>query len=218
MTIPSTASPSRCLTVWLASSGVLGVLTWLLLPDLAAAHGSIAATGLAGQSFERLLAWWCALVATVGCAWLWAVTTLVSLQAARGRAHRPIRGVPAPCVARCSRRAGWRSWPGCPPRPSPHPDSSTPTVLQRPLPPGCGASPLPDRPTGGLVARGPASHPVERQRSGRAGRHRRRGARRGHTVGPGRAHAARSRPGHRGRRGRAHIYAPTAPRSARTPT
>ena len=86
----------RCFAVWLGATAVLGALACLLLPDLAAAHQALAPAGLAGQPFERLLEWLCAGVAAVGAAWLWLVTTLVTLEAARGGATRPVRGVPAP--------------------------------------------------------------------------------------------------------------------------
>ncbi|GAB3777423.1 LysM peptidoglycan-binding domain-containing protein [Nocardioides ungokensis] len=151
MITSTTAAPSRCLAVWLASSGTLGVLAWLLLPDLVAARGAVTTTALAGQSFEQLLEWWCALIATVGGAWLWAVTTLVSIQAARGRAHRPIRGVPAPLrravLAACG--VALVAGVGAPALAAPgqqHADQTAVTTAAR-----VRGLPLPDRATGGLA-------------------------------------------------------------------
>jgi hypothetical protein len=86
----------RCLAVWLGATAALGVLACLLLPDLAAVHHAVATGNLPGQPFERLLEWSCAGVAAVGAAWLWTVTTLVTVEAARGGGRRPVRGVPAP--------------------------------------------------------------------------------------------------------------------------
>lgn len=156
----TTASPLRCLAVWLVSSGTVGVLLWLLLPDLAATHEAVTSASLADQSFERLLEWWCALVATAGGAWLWVVTTLVTLQAARGRAHRPVRGVPAPLRRLVLAACGAALTAGvCAPA------LATPGDLHLDHT-GAGAAslvqglPLPDRATGGLPG-GPMSRPSE---------------------------------------------------------
>lgn len=88
----------RCLAVWLGATSVLGVLVCLLLPDLAAAYGSVITGGVTGEPFERLLEWSCAGAAAGGAVWGWVVTTLVTVEAAHGgdRAGRPVRGVPAP--------------------------------------------------------------------------------------------------------------------------
>jgi len=158
MITSTTAAPSRCLAVWLVSSGTLGVLVWLLLPDLTAARGAVTTTGLADQSFEQLLEWWCALVATVGGAWLWAVTTLVSLQAARGRAHRPIQGVPAPLrravLAACG--VALAAGVGAPALAAPgqHADQTAATAATR-----VRGLPLPDRATGGSAGDGRVGRP-----------------------------------------------------------
>ncbi|GAA2146059.1 LysM peptidoglycan-binding domain-containing protein [Nocardioides koreensis] len=86
----------RCLAVWLGATAVLGALACLLLPDVVAAHHAVTGRGVTGQPFERLLEWSCAGVAAVGASWLWILTTLVTVEAARGEGRRPVRGVPAP--------------------------------------------------------------------------------------------------------------------------
>ncbi len=89
------AGPARCGAVWLtATCAFAGLLVWAL-PDLAEARRVLAGAGVADQPFERLLVWCCAAVALVGAAWLWAVTTVVTLEAARGRTHATgVPGVP----------------------------------------------------------------------------------------------------------------------------
>ena len=153
------ASPVRCLAVWLLASGVLGGLLWLLLLDLSAATGTIA-TDLARQPFDRLLEWWCAGVGAVGCAWLWSATTLVTLQAARGRAHGPVRGVPAPVrrlvLAACGAAlAAGVAGPAVASPGGPHLDHprAAAALVQ--------GLPLPDRATGGLRGARGASRPAE---------------------------------------------------------
>lgn len=154
----SQGSPTRCLTVWFLVSGGLGLLVVFLLPDLGAAQRALATAGLAGQPFDRLLAWLCAAVAVAGCAWLWAVTTAVTAAAARGRAHRPVPGVPAPLrrvlltacgVALAGGIAG--------------PALATPGELHQDRTGAAGAAlvqglPLPDRATGALPGGARTSH------------------------------------------------------------
>jgi hypothetical protein len=89
------ASLPRCLAVWATATAALLTLGAWLLPDLADARDVLMApaAGLAGQPFERLLVWLCSAVALAGAAWLWSVTSVVTLQAVRGR-QRDVRGVP----------------------------------------------------------------------------------------------------------------------------
>ena len=141
----------RCLAVWLGASAALGALACLLLPDLAAGYHAVAAASLTGQPFERLLEWSCAGVAAVGAAWLWVVTTLVTVEAARGGVGRPVRGVPAPLrrlllLACGAALSGGLAAPAVATPGELHQDhtgAATPALVQ--------GLPLPDRATGGLA-------------------------------------------------------------------
>ncbi|MGZ4451104.1 MAG: LysM peptidoglycan-binding domain-containing protein [Nocardioides sp.] len=76
----------RCLTVWLLA-GVLaaGLVAWLV---------PVAANGSRGPvTADVLLVRLCAAAAVPAVAWLWILTTVVTLQAARGRLDA-VRGVP----------------------------------------------------------------------------------------------------------------------------
>ena len=76
----------RVAPTWLGATAVVGLLPWLLAPDLgllARGPGDLASMVRAGSA-----------VALLGCgAWWWAATTAVLLGAARGRVSRP-RGCP----------------------------------------------------------------------------------------------------------------------------
>ena len=169
----------RCLAVWLGATAVLGALACLLLPDLAAAHRAVATGGVTGQPFERLLEWLCAGVAAVGAGWLWLVTTLVALEAARGGATRPVRGVPAPLRRLLLLACGAALSGGLA-----APAVATPGELHQDHAGAASASlvqglPLPDRATGALPGGARMSRP------GQAGlRPARGGARRRHPLGP----------------------------------
>ena len=154
----SHGTPTRCLTVWLLASVGLGLLVRFLLPDLAAAHRALVTTGPSEQPFDRLLEWLCAAVAVAGCAWLWTVTTVVTAEAARGRAHRPFPGVPAP-VRRVLLAACGVALAGGMAGPAP----ATPGELHQDRTGAAGAAlvqglPLPDRPTGALPGGARTSH------------------------------------------------------------
>lgn len=88
----------RCCAIWLtAGLGLTVLLSWLL-PDLADATSTIARHELGQQPFEQLLLWLGSAAAALGATWLWGVTTLVTIQAARG-CQAPTAGVP-PVVRR----------------------------------------------------------------------------------------------------------------------
>ena len=154
----SHGSPTRCLAVWFVASAALGLLVRFLLPDLEAAQRALVTDELAGQPFARLLAWLCAAVAVTGCAWLWAVTTVVTAAAARGRAQGRIPGVPAPArrllLAACGvALAGGMAGPAV----------ATPGELHQDRTGAAGAAlvqglPLPDRATGALPGGARTSH------------------------------------------------------------
>src|SRR6476469_5807730 len=84
----------RCGAVWAAATvAAVATVAWLL-PGL---QGAVRAAGtgrLASHPFEDLLVWLCSAAALVATCWLWAVTTLVTLAAARGRAGAGLLGVP----------------------------------------------------------------------------------------------------------------------------
>lgn len=82
---------ARCLLVWLTATALLGVLTGWLLPDLLAARDSLT-TGPAAR-FDEVLVAFCELALLTVAGWLWLVTGVVGLDAARGHAHHR-RGVP----------------------------------------------------------------------------------------------------------------------------
>jgi LysM repeat protein len=91
------APVARCLFVWSAAAAALGALGAWLLPDLLEARAALASAGpafLAGLAFDEVLVWLCELALLASAGWLWLVTGLVALDAARGRV-RGRRGVPA---------------------------------------------------------------------------------------------------------------------------
>lgn len=87
MSSPVAHAPlGRCLAVWLCVTGSSTTLTLATAGELGAARRAYAQGTLATQPFDVLLVWLAALVA-VGCLlWLWLVTTVVAVGAARGRA------------------------------------------------------------------------------------------------------------------------------------
>lgn len=90
------AARTRCATVWLlATASSAAVVAWLL-PDATRAAQAVASGDLRGRPFEELLVWCCSAAAVAVACWLWAVTSLVALEAARGCAPPTRRGVPAP--------------------------------------------------------------------------------------------------------------------------
>lgn len=79
------ASPVRCLTVWLtATAAAAGLEAWLL---------PVASQGPADAAFDDLVVRLCAAVAVLGIAWLWSATSVTVLEALRD-GTRPTRGVP----------------------------------------------------------------------------------------------------------------------------
>lgn len=141
----------RCLAIWLGATAALGALACLLLPDLAAGYRAVITGCVTGQPFERLLEWSCAGVAAVGAAWLWVVSTLVTVEAAGG-GGRPVRGVPAPLrrlllLACGAALSGGLAAPAVATPGDLHQDhtGAAATALVQGLP-------LPDRATGGLPA------------------------------------------------------------------
>lgn len=86
---------TRCLAVCAAATvAAVAVLAWLL-PDLATDPRALDARGPAGPRFDDLLVWACSAATVAGTCWLWAVTTLVALGAARGRTGPSAPAVPA---------------------------------------------------------------------------------------------------------------------------
>jgi hypothetical protein len=84
----------RCATVWAAVTVAAAGLVALLLPVPAEAAAAARGGGWTGVGFESVLVWSCAAAAAAVTCWLWIVSTLVTLDAARGvRSSR--RGVPA---------------------------------------------------------------------------------------------------------------------------
>lgn len=79
------ASPVRCLTVWLAATAVAAGLESWLLP--------VACDGSADGAFDVLVVRLCAAVAVLGIAWLWAAASATVAEALRD-SSRPTRGVP----------------------------------------------------------------------------------------------------------------------------
>jgi nucleoid-associated protein YgaU len=99
MSLGNSAAPRstgwlRCALVWAAATVATALLVAMQLPSLSeAAAAARAGTGTTA-SFDVVLVWGCAAVAAGTSAWLWGITTLVALDAARGRDRRR-PGVPA---------------------------------------------------------------------------------------------------------------------------
>lgn len=89
------AGLGRCTAVWVVATLTLAALVAGVLPDLVAARDAASGPGLDGVEFDRLLVWLCSGVALIGGAWLWSITTAVTLFAARGRPQASLPGVPA---------------------------------------------------------------------------------------------------------------------------
>jgi len=87
------AARSRCLAVAGGATGLLAALAAFLAPDLDAAVAHARAGGLAAEPFEELLVAGCAVAALLAASWLWAVTCLVAVRAARGHGETT-RAVP----------------------------------------------------------------------------------------------------------------------------
>ena len=79
-------SLTRCVVVWSAvTAAVVAAACWVA--------GDLVAPA-AGPGFEALLVRSCELAVAACGAWLWVLTTVVTLDALRGRPHRERRGVP----------------------------------------------------------------------------------------------------------------------------
>lgn len=153
------AGLGRCTAVWAVATVALLALAAWVLPDLEAARHATTGPGLGAEPFDRLLVWLCSAVALVGAAWLWSVTTVLTLLAARGRPHASLPGVPVALrrlvLAGCGvALTGGLAAPALATPGELHQDRSgnPATAVVRGLP-------LPDRATGGLpggahVARG----------------------------------------------------------------
>lgn len=70
----------RCLAVWLVVTAATAALGWLLLPAALAP----------ASRFDEVLVRLCAVAGTLAAAWLWAVTTAVTLEARHGRSRLPV--------------------------------------------------------------------------------------------------------------------------------
>ncbi|MFC4784122.1 LysM peptidoglycan-binding domain-containing protein [Nocardioides sp. MAHUQ-72] len=153
------APPARCLAVWLTvTAGVAGA-GWLLTPDLVGLAHAAGAGGLASQPFTRLLEWSCALAAALATSWLWLVTGVVALHAARGARAEPLRGVPTPVRRLLLTACGVALTGGLTSTALASPSLATPGALHRDRTGATAAAllqglPLPDRPTGGLPGGG----------------------------------------------------------------
>jgi LysM domain len=160
MILGNRAPRPRCLLVWLAATGGLGVCWRVLRPFLAhawsAAHGGARTAG----PFDQVLADLAALVLLACAAWLWLVTTLVVVEAVRGA--RPPVTTPAwvrrPVLAACGvALVGGLSQPAFAVpiqlhRENHHLTSSSMHVLD--------GLPLPDRALGGVPDRNRPDHPA----------------------------------------------------------
>ena len=91
------ATLPRCIAVWLAATAAALALGVWLLPDIGDAHRALTGSGHRGPTFDQLLLWPFTAAALAGVGWLWALTTVVTLQAARGHCPGPAgaHGVPA---------------------------------------------------------------------------------------------------------------------------
>jgi nucleoid-associated protein YgaU len=93
MFVTKSCSVPRVAAVWAAVTGAAVALAAAVLPQLATAYDDLA--GLAAQPFDRLLVWTCDVVALAAAAWLWSVTTAVTVEALRGR-RTAVPGIPDP--------------------------------------------------------------------------------------------------------------------------
>ena len=92
--VPRSTGWSRCALVWAAATVATALLVTVLLPSLGEAAAAVRVGTRSTASFDAVLVWCCAAVAAGTSVWLWAITTLVVLDAARGHDRRR-RGVPA---------------------------------------------------------------------------------------------------------------------------
>lgn len=90
MTATPFVSPARCAAVWIAATGTAAALIAWLVP---VTTGARAAAATPAPAFDVLLTGACAAGAVAATGWLWALTTLVVVEALRGSA--PTTGVPA---------------------------------------------------------------------------------------------------------------------------
>lgn len=147
----SRANPlPRCAAVWAGTTMTAVVLVAWLLPGVQAAANAVGSGHLAAGQFEDLLVWLCSTAALLATCWLWTVTTLVTLDAARGRTRAGVPGVPDAVrrvvLAACGvALAGGVATPAlATPGEVHHDHTATPTALLSGLP-------MPDRASGGVA-------------------------------------------------------------------
>lgn len=147
------ARSARCLAVWGATTVAVVVVVLWCLPDLPGLLSGPTSAGLA--SFERLLVQGSALAVVLCAGWWWVVTTVVVLEAlvgtTRDRSSRA-RGVPAPVRRWVLAACGVAVLSG-----GLSPAHATPGSVHRDDRPRDGVVtldglPLPERPSGSLVA------------------------------------------------------------------
>ncbi|GCD91631.1 LysM peptidoglycan-binding domain-containing protein [Nocardioides sp. LS1] len=152
------ARPTRCATVWLLATTAAAGLVALLLPLALPMAGAASHGDLAGRPFDDLLVGLCAAVAVPATCWLWAITTLATLEAARGVSHAVPRGVRRVVLVACgvaltgglTTTAALADTPQAPPQ-----DLRASAIVARVV----NGLPLPDRATATTAV---AGHPVRR--------------------------------------------------------
>lgn len=77
-------SGARCVTVWATVTAAVVVVLLGTAPDLVEAWRHLGSSGLGGTTFDRVLVWLCAAAAVLCAIWVWVLTTVVVLEAARG--------------------------------------------------------------------------------------------------------------------------------------
>ena len=142
----SCAHPLRCTLVWLAGTAAVALAARVLGADaMALASGP-------GEDLEQALVR-CGSLLLLGCAaWSWLATTVVALQAARGRGALPVRGVPAAWRRLVLLACGATLAAGL----------AAPSYAD----PGLAGLPLPDRAAGGPGGPAPATGPAPRTAPG----------------------------------------------------
>ena len=83
---------SRCVAVWVVTTGAVAAVLWWLHPDLAGAVRSVEGPA---PTLEAALGQAAALAAAACAVWGWAVTTATVAQVAADLEHRPVPGCPA---------------------------------------------------------------------------------------------------------------------------
>ena len=83
---------SRCVAVWVVTTGAVAAVLWWLHPDLA---GAVRGVEGPAPTLEAALGQAAALAAAACAVWGWAVTTATVAQVAVDREHRPVPGCPA---------------------------------------------------------------------------------------------------------------------------